>query len=94
MEHYVKCEVCQTEKGLIIRTAENKRALTPGQYAVLYKDGECLGSAKIMWAPTNFTMDYLKNMVNKKLKNEIEKYKTEDCNAESEHVQEGKIERR
>lgn len=45
--------------------------MTPGQYAVLYKDGECLGSAKIVFSPLNFTLNYLENKANSKLHSEV-----------------------
>lgn len=60
IETVIDCTVCETTKGLIIKLHQNRRSLTPGQYAVLYKDKECLGSAKIIWSPTCFTTDWLK----------------------------------
>lgn len=43
----VACRIVNNNQGLTILLDSNVRALTEGQYAVLYKDGECLGSAKI-----------------------------------------------
>lgn len=83
----------QTEKGLIIKLERDKRALTPGQYAVLYKNGECLGSAKIMWSPSNFTVNYLANRANEKLQCEIEKFKTTE-NQDKEQGQKENVKNR
>lgn len=60
IESIAQCVVCETNKGLVIKLLEERRALTPGQYAVLYKNGECLGGAKIMSAVTNFNINWLK----------------------------------
>ncbi|KAM3961480.1 LOW QUALITY PROTEIN: mitochondrial tRNA-specific 2-thiouridylase 1 [Aphomia sociella] len=43
----VPCRVVNNSVGLTIILGNNLRALTEGQYGVLYKDNECLGSAKI-----------------------------------------------
>lgn len=87
VETFTKCRVCQTHKGLIVKLGQDKRALTPGQYAVLYKNGECLGSAKIVWSPSNFTINYLKNRADSKLQSEIAKFKTEQENIDSQYDQ-------
>lgn len=85
IETLTKCRVCQTKKGLIIKIAHDKRALTPGQYAVLYKDGECLGSAKITYSPSNFTVNYLKNKASSALHSEIiEKFEEIDSSTDNE----------
>lgn len=61
VEEIVKCSVYEGDRGLIIKLYGDKRSLTPGQYAVLYSDNECLGGAKILHSPINFILDYLKN---------------------------------
>ncbi|CAG9788207.1 unnamed protein product [Diatraea saccharalis] len=43
----VPCKVVKNYEGLTIILKTNLRAITEGQYGVLYKNGECLGSAKI-----------------------------------------------
>lgn len=56
----VSCRVVQTQNGLVVRLAADTRALTEGQFAVFYRNNECLGSAKILAvAPTNYTLEWL-----------------------------------
>ncbi|XP_039756967.1 mitochondrial tRNA-specific 2-thiouridylase 1 isoform X1 [Pararge aegeria] len=43
----VPCRVLKNYEGLTILLETNLRALTEGQFGVLYNDSECLGSAKI-----------------------------------------------
>lgn len=47
----VECFLVATEvdgsRGLLVRLMEPLRALTPGQYAVFYRDNVCLGAARI-----------------------------------------------
>ncbi|KAG5886805.1 hypothetical protein JTB14_031448 [Gonioctena quinquepunctata] len=61
-QDWAPCEICQTSRGITVRLLEEKRAITGGQYAVFSKDGECLGSAKILNSGvSNFSSNYLKN---------------------------------
>lgn len=58
------CEICQTGNGLVIHLKNAKRAITPGQYAVLAKNDECLGSAKIInTGITQFSFYYFKTNI-------------------------------
>lgn len=73
-EDWVPCRVCKTSEGLVIKLDKAKRALTPGQFAVLYKGEECLGSAVIANAgATHFSMHYLYNKKLNKAKDLLEK---------------------
>ncbi|XP_035458542.2 mitochondrial tRNA-specific 2-thiouridylase 1 [Spodoptera frugiperda] len=54
------CRVVNNREGLTIILQNNLRALTEGQFGVLYKDGECLGSAKIREVCHN--LDFSKNV--------------------------------
>ncbi|KAJ3647703.1 hypothetical protein Zmor_019566 [Zophobas morio] len=76
-KHWVPCKVCQTDKGLVIKVNKYKRAVTPGQYAVLAKNGECLGSAKITNSgPSYFTLYYLQDKKINNVSSIVDKYVT------------------
>lgn len=42
-----RCKVVSNSEGLTLILENSLRAITEGQFGVLYKDEECLGSAKI-----------------------------------------------
>ncbi|XP_055371654.1 mitochondrial tRNA-specific 2-thiouridylase 1 isoform X2 [Condylostylus longicornis] len=44
----VRCKIKEENNGLKITLASFLRAITPGQYAVIYSEDECLGSARIL----------------------------------------------
>ncbi|XP_059367921.1 mitochondrial tRNA-specific 2-thiouridylase 1 isoform X1 [Carassius carassius] len=60
------CTVTLNLDGSVwIMLKETIRALTPGQFAVLYKGDECLGSGKIIrLGPTKFTLQKGQNCLN------------------------------
>lgn len=61
-KRWVDCQVSETDKGLVIKVDKYKRAITPGQFAILAKDDECLGSARIANAGvSHFALHYLEN---------------------------------
>lgn len=52
-QHIKALEACHVTKanggrGLLVKLEQPLRAIAPGQYAVFYRNEECLGSAKIM----------------------------------------------
>ncbi|XP_050305844.1 mitochondrial tRNA-specific 2-thiouridylase 1 [Anthonomus grandis grandis] len=56
---WAPCRILQSDEGLVVRLEYPKRALTPGQYAVFYKDKECLGSSRILNAGvSDFMLNY------------------------------------
>lgn len=63
-QHTIQRQACSVTKsnegrGLLITLRQPLRALAPGQYAVLYRNDECLGSAKILAAgPSQRTMAF------------------------------------
>lgn len=44
---FEECDLVETESGLLVKLSRPVRAVCAGQFAVFYKDNECLGSAKI-----------------------------------------------
>lgn len=41
------CDIAKTNGGLVVKLANKVKAICAGQFAVFYKDNECLGSAQI-----------------------------------------------
>lgn len=41
------CDIVETNGGLLVKLANKVKAICTGQFAVFYKDNECLGSAQI-----------------------------------------------
>lgn len=79
-EQLASCKVCKTHKGLVVTLEKHKRALTAGQYAVFYRNNECLGSARILNSgASNFSLFYINN---NKLGDVIDKEKNEKENSE------------
>ncbi|KAK4884938.1 hypothetical protein RN001_001209 [Aquatica leii] len=61
IENYISCQICLVQQGVVIILETPRRAVTPGQFAVFYKNEECLGSAKILHAgPSHHTLNLFK----------------------------------
>lgn len=58
----VPVKVFQSNSSLVVKLNESLNAITPGQYAVFYKEDECLGSARILNSGvSDFSLNYLNN---------------------------------
>lgn len=76
----VSCKIYSLTNGLIVKLNQSLRALTPGQYATFYKNGECLGSARIIKPGPS-------EQFNDKV-NENQEFDSKDCDSNSDdHVE-------
>lgn len=81
-EEWVKSQVCLANGGLVVKLEKPKRALTPGQYAVFYRDQQCLGSARIVnSAASDFSLHYLDNGTLKVAKELVESSGSESADS-------------
>lgn len=68
----------QSSSSYLVKLNESLDAITPGQYAVFYKEEECLGSARILNSGvSDFSLNYLNKGMLNNAKNLIEKLKND-----------------